>query len=98
MILDTMASATMSYDAGAAGTVTVPSGKYVRSIRALGGPGATLTITPKGAGQTGTAGGAIPLPVVGEWFELDMLGEFGPGTVLAFASTVSYFVQYFQPR
>ena len=91
-ILDSLASSQFSYAAGTAGTVTVPAGVVVTSLGAhVTGSGATLTITPKGPMQTGTAGAAIPLPP-GGWFGLSFLGELGPGTVLVFAGTDSYVV------
>jgi len=92
MILDSLAGSQFSYLAGASGSVTVPPGTCVRSIRALGGSGATLTITPGGPNQKATAGSAIPLPSSTDYWRLDMLGELGAGTVLAFASTTSYLV------
>lgn len=95
MILDTIASARFSYDAGATATVTVPVGVSVRRVKCMAtAGGATLTITPGGANQTGVAGAAIPIPNGGLWFELELLGELGSGTVLAFAGTAAYFVQY----
>lgn len=94
MILDTIAKSRFSYSAGSSGTITVPHGKFVRTIAAIGGTGATLTITPGGPGQIATAGDAIPIPS-GAGFDLTFLGELGEGTVLAFASTTSYYVQYF---
>ncbi len=99
-IFDQLANAQFGYDAGTSGTVTVPTGCYVRSVRAIGGTGATLTITPAGpntvSGSNKIGGqGAIPIPAGATgWFELDMLAELGPGSTLAFASTSSYFVQY----
>lgn len=97
MILDTLATSKFSYDAGASGTVTVPAGKAVTRFAAIATTdGATLTITPGGAGQSGVAGAAMPIPVAGGWFGLSMLGELGAGSVLAFSGTASYLVTYAQ--
>lgn len=87
-----------SHDAGAAGTVNVPAGVQVTSIACFGDAGGgTLTITPGGANQTGTAQTAIPIPE-SEWFQFPShvlaFGQLGPGTVLEFASTISYVVTY----
>jgi hypothetical protein len=97
MILDLLASGPISYDTGSAGTVTVPSGKSVLMITCHATTAGTLTITPKGAGQTGTAGGAIPIPA-GAALTFEMLGAIGEGTVLVFSGTDSYLVTYVQPR
>jgi hypothetical protein len=95
MILDTLAGSQFTYAAGAAASVTVPAGKVVRQVRCCAtAGGATLTITPGGANQTGVAGDAIPIPNGAQWFDLPLLGELGAGTVLAFAGTASYFVAY----
>lgn len=95
MILDTLAGARFTYDAGAAATVTVPTGVSVRRIKCCAtAGGATLTITPGGANQVASAGAAIPIPNGAQWFDVELLGELGAGTVLAFAGTASYFVQY----
>jgi hypothetical protein len=98
VILDTLAGARFSYASGANGTVNVPSGKVVTRIACIAtADGATLTITPGGANQTGVAGSSIPVPVEGGWFGLSMLGELGGGTVLVFAGTASYLVTYAAP-
>lgn len=95
MILDTLAGSRFTYDAGTSGSVTVPAGKSVTRVACIAtAGGATLTITPGGANQTGVAGAAIPVPVEGGWFGLAMLGELGPGTVFAFSGTASYLVTY----
>ena len=94
VILDSFAGSQFSYAAGVSGTVTVPAGVFVRSIRALGAGGATLVITPQGPNQSNTAGSSIPLPSSTQYWECDFLGELGPGTTLAFTSTASYFVSY----
>lgn len=94
MILDQLASSQFSYDAGTSGTVTVPAGVVVTSIGChISGGGASLTIQPSGAGQTGTAGPPIPLPAAG-WFGLKSMGELGTGTIFTFTGTDSYFVFY----
>ena len=90
-----LASGTYSYDAGTSGTVTVPAGCKVTLITAASTAGGTITITPKGANQTGTAGAAIPVPAGGSWSRDWMMGgPLGPGTIIAFATTVSYYVEY----
>jgi len=94
MILDSLASSQFSYDAGTSGAVTVPAGVVVTSIGChVSSAGATLTIQPGGAGQTGSAGPAIPLPPAG-WFGLKFLGELGKGTIFTFTGTDSYFLFY----
>jgi len=95
MILDTLAGSRFSYDTGTAGTVTVAAGLTVTRIACIAtADGATLTITPGGANQSGSAGGAIPIPTQGGWFGMTLLGELGKGTVIAFAGTASYLVTY----
>jgi hypothetical protein len=95
MILDTLAGSRYSYDAGTSGTVTVPASKYVTAIYAYGSAAAagSLTITPGGANQKPIAGSAITIPA-GVWFVLNFLGQLGPGSVLVFATTDSYYVEY----
>ena len=94
MILDSIAGSQFSYAAGSAATVTVPAGMYVTKIIALGASMATLTITPQGPNQSNSAGSAIPLPSTSVYWEFEPLAVIGPGSTLAFANTVSYFVAY----
>lgn len=95
MILDAIAGSQFTYAGGASGSVTVPAGRVARRVKCCAtSGGATLTITPGGAGQTGVAGDAIPIPNGAQWFDLELLGELGAGTVLAFAGTASYFVAF----
>jgi hypothetical protein len=80
-----------SHLSGTAGTVTVPSGCVVRSIRAHATSAGTLIITPVGASALPT----ITLPASSQWFELEFpeaLEELVDGTTLVFASTDAYLV------
>lgn len=90
-----LVSSKFGYATGAAGTVTVPAGASVSLITCYSSAGGTLTITPGGAGQTGAAGGAIVIPA-GASFTRDWPngGPLGGGTVLAFAATDTYYVEY----
>jgi len=98
VILDTLAASQWSYNAGTSGTVTTPAGMQVTGVAAYAtAGGATLTITPKGANQSGVAGDALPIPA-NAWFSIGLLGELGPGSIFAFSGTAAYFVQYAKLR
>lgn len=91
-----LAGSQFSYNGGTAATVTVPASvTCVVRITCYSTAGGTLTITPKGPNQTGTAGDAISIPA-GIPFSIAWPngGPLGPGTILAFASTNSYYVEY----
>lgn len=94
MILDALAGAQVSFDAGTSGTVTVPSGRVLtRIVVHASGLGATMTITPAGANQTGVASAAMPV-IQDDWLHLGFLGELGGGSTVAFVGTDSYLLQY----
>lgn len=91
-----LAGSQFSYSGGTAATVTVPATvTCVVRITCYSAAGGTLTITPKGANQTGTAGDAITIPA-GVPFAIAWPngGPLGPGTVLVFSGTSSYYVEY----
>jgi len=91
-----IAAGRFSYATGAADSITVPAGAVVTGLVCYSLAGGTLTITPKGANQTSTAGAAIPIPATVPWFPLSdvALSMIGAGTILAFAGTTSYCVTY----
>jgi len=96
-IHDQIANGVYSHAAGTSGTVTVPSGMTVVGLSAFTAAGGTITITPKGPGQSQTAQTAITLPANSGWFHAPtnvFLGQLGAGTTIAFASTDAYVVYY----
>jgi hypothetical protein len=95
----TMASR-FSYDAGASGTVTVPAGKKVVGIACHASGAGSFTIAPTGPNDAAAVTGAsIPLPA-GTSFSIGRpvldgdQNEVGPGSVIIFTGTDSYFVAY----
>lgn len=101
MILDTISGSQFSYDAGAAASVTVPAGCFVTRVICRSSAGGTLTITAKGPNQAApaVAGTAIPIIANAPPFQLDgLLGILGPGSILLFTTTDSYYVEYVKMR
>lgn len=94
-----LATSRFSYDAGTAGTVTVPSGKIVVMFTAASIAGGSMTIAPGGPNQpTPSAGSSIPIPA---GIPLSLAWEpgmspLGGGTVFVFTSTDSYLITYAQ--
>mgnify|MGYP001443614092 CR=1 FL=1 len=90
-----LAGSQYSYSTGTAGTVTVGAGLSVVAFTCYSAAGGTLTITPNGPNQTGSAGGAIVIPAGAPFSrEWPLGGPLGPGTVLAFSGTDSYYVEF----
>lgn len=90
-----LAGSQFSYATGSSGTVTVPVGCWVSAFSCVSSSGGTLTITPKGPNQTTSAGSAITIPA-GSPFSRDWPfgGPLGPGSLLAFTGTDSYYVEF----
>jgi hypothetical protein len=95
-----LATSQYSYDTGTGTTsATAPAGTHISRISCVvapGGAAGSVTITPKGPGQTGIAGGAINVPA-GTPFNLDWPngGPLGPGTIVAFSGVASWYVEYY---
>lgn len=99
-MLSPLSATRFSYASGTSGTVTVGSGNQVSLITCYSVAGGTLTITPGGGNQSASAGSTITIPA-GTSFSRDWAptyGPLGPGTVLVFASTDSYYVEYALPK
>lgn len=94
-----LATGTFSYDTGTGtATVTAPAGCWIclwSCAVAAGGSAGSVTITPKGGAQTETAGPPIVVPA-GAAMSRDWPngGPLGSGTVIAFAGTSTYYVEY----
>ena len=90
-----LAGSQFSYATGSSGTVAVPAGCFVTLVSCYASAGGTLTITPNGPNQTGSAGGAITIPT-GVPFSIPWptCAPLGPGSSLAFSGTDTYFVTY----
>lgn len=93
------------YNAGASGTVTVPHGRCITGVTAHAtGSGATLTIAAQGEStDADSTGDAIPIPAgtsisFGVPVIEENIDQLGPGTVLTFTGTDSYFIVYRQVK
>lgn len=89
------------YAGTSGGTVTVPAGAYVTLLTATGnsdGGIATITVTPNGVGYPSIDAGPPITILAGSGFSwgrgvlIGSLSELGPGTVIAFSGTATYFV------
>jgi hypothetical protein len=83
--------------AGVSGTATFNSGDVILCIKATGGSGGTIAL-PNGLGGIAT----IPVPDALDWTLREghtarVMSTAAGGLTIVFASTVSYFVEYYSP-
>lgn len=98
-ILDLLATGQIGGINGSAGTATLPDGAVCIGASAVCTAAGSVTITPHGANQTGTAM-TITIPAGTAWTLplLAGLGQIGGNSTLVFATTDSYSVMWVKPK